>query len=148
MTTIDLDIYLFIDMLNVAIEIQFVIHDRNTRQHQGFHLPKYYMCVLKISVRYQGVSIWNNLNESLKRSISLNAFKGFKWALLIQACIFVRSDKFVYLQFAKQEHLKLTLKIYIQLPLPQDTHIKQNSVEVQFTTSLYSNPLIAKPGLY
>jgi len=59
------------------------IHTHNTRQQNHFHLPKFKNNMLKNSVRYQGVTLWNGLPDQLRESKSLNSFKfNFKKSLL------------------------------------------------------------------
>ena len=59
------------------------IHTHNTRQQNHFHLPKFKNNMLKNSVRYQGVTLWNGLSDQLRESKSLNSFKfNFKKPLL------------------------------------------------------------------
>ena len=51
------------------------IHSHNTRQHSELHVPRVCSNILKMSIRYAAVIIWNKASRSLNVNCTLNTFK-------------------------------------------------------------------------
>ena len=61
--------------LSLNFHLNYDIHNHNTRSSTKFHIPLIRTNVSKLSIFYKGPSIWNNLNNNIISSPSLNIFK-------------------------------------------------------------------------
>ena len=62
------------------------IHTHDTRQNDEIHVPIIRSNLLKMSVRYQGVTSWNTLSKSLVINCTLFTFKKRLKGLIIESC--------------------------------------------------------------
>ena len=61
--------------LSLNFHLNNDIHNHNTRSSTKFHIPLIRTKVSKLSIFYKGPTIWNNLNNNIISSPSLNTFK-------------------------------------------------------------------------
>ena len=51
------------------------IYNYNTRQRRGFHVPKVTTNLMKMTVRYKGVILWNHILRHVDHNCSFDTFK-------------------------------------------------------------------------
>ena len=66
-------------MLPVNVQAQFIknkeVHNYGTRNREKLHVKNVKSNVKNISVNNKGVKLWNNLDEQIRSSVSINLFK-------------------------------------------------------------------------
>ena len=68
-------VHLFTSIFQCMFAVNSATHDYGTRQKDHYKVPKVKLEVVKNSVRYRGVIIWNMILQNIDIATSLQSFK-------------------------------------------------------------------------